>query len=478
MKHLHYKLLMLAGIAFLSSCKKSFLDQTGETTVLYRENYIKNLSGMNEYLSGIYLEFNKNWAHCNPRNYTGYPELMADNLKPTTNLVDMVAKYKWGQQPGTDNDQVAANMTSDWEGNYRVIRTSSFLIEDIDKYGSENPAKADYMEGQALVFRALMHFKLANVFAQPYNFTPDASHPGIPYITTSDVSQTYTRQTVKEVYDKIISDLIHAIDLMKNNPTSDIRYLNQDAAKAILSRVYLYKGDYINSLSLAKELCIRHPLMTIFQGFPDGLFYNKPSTDTEVLFQTSPADFPAPDTRFIGTYIRGMFYYATNDIASLLTESGSDVRSNWVAKIGDHWIVSKFPIGVAGLIVNKNGDYYEPVVRSSELFLNAAEASAKTGDEANARLYLNQLRKRSDPNAIDINLSGADLLNAIYKERRKELCFENFRLFDLLRWKMGVHRTDVYDNAPTTLPYGSDHAISPIPKREIEIMGLTPNPGY
>ena len=75
-------------------------------------------------------------------------------------------------------------------------------------------------------------------------------------------------------------------------------------------------------------------------------------------------------------------------------------------------------------------------VRSAEAFLNRMEAYALSGEEGLALAELNAFRKTRVIGYTDVNLSGQALLDAIRLERRKELCFEGHRWFDLRRQGM------------------------------------------
>lgn len=476
-----YSFVLTIILAGLLSCKKGFLDVASNTQRLYLENYVKDLSTMEEYLNGVQLQFNIVYTSGNNNNGV-YADITGDDLKPIDENQQGLALYKWMQRqsiPGVYEGII--NMDGAWKGNYRVIRAANFIIENVDRYRSENNVKADYIKGQALFFRACTYFRLVNIFAQPYSYTADASHPGVPYITSSDPSISYQRQTVREVYEAIFSDLTSAARLMKTTIVNDTRYVGEDAAKALLARVFLFKADYQKANELAKEICLKYPLLSIAKGYPNSLYNNGVVGQTEVVFQATPTALP-DDTYLLGIYLKEdspfFKYFATADIVDLLQESSSDVRNAWVKQRGGDWLVSKFPPGAAGLISRKEGDYYEPIVRSSEMFLTVAEASAKTGDENTSRTYLNLVRKRADPSATDIDATGEMLLTAIYKERRKEHCFENFRLFDLKRLGMPVNRVDILPGSPTTLPYPSDKAVAPIPRLEIDLMGLSQNKGY
>ncbi|SEL65018.1 Starch-binding associating with outer membrane [Maribacter orientalis] len=73
-----------------------------------------------------------------------------------------------------------------------------------------------------------------------------------------------------------------------------------------------------------------------------------------------------------------------------------------------------------------------PFIRYTEIVLNYVEASIATGDEGEARNWLNKLRYRAGMPAI--TASGADLLEAYINERRVELAYEEHRFHDARRW--------------------------------------------
>jgi hypothetical protein len=138
-----------------------------------------------------------------------------------------------------------------------------------------------------------------------------------------------------------------------------------------------------------------------------------------------------------------------------------------------------------------------PVLRYSDVLLMLAEAiNEESGPTSEAYGYLNQVRERAglDP------LSGLDkesFREAVLKERRMELAFENHRWFDLKR-TMSPTELTAFLNAygefeksnPTTprsgIPFSAadfqfqEHEVLfPIPADQIRINpDLTQNPGY
>ncbi|MFT3903800.1 MAG: RagB/SusD family nutrient uptake outer membrane protein [Niabella sp.] len=79
-----------------------------------------------------------------------------------------------------------------------------------------------------------------------------------------------------------------------------------------------------------------------------------------------------------------------------------------------------------------------PMIRYAEILLIAAEGLARTGQESEARGYLNQVRKRAG--LADETASGDALVQAILTERFHEFPLE-FKIWDDIR------RTRLYPEA-------------------------------
>lgn len=470
-------ILLLFIAVFFASCTKDYLN-IDNTQQLYRESYVRDISTLNDYVKGVYVRLSLYFESGEMSSV--YPELTADNIRPfsSTSSPATDAAYNWVQQ-----SIGGQNMNQLWTNSYLTIRMCNFAVEEVGKYRKENPDKADDIKGQALAVRALLYFKLVNTFAQHYTFSPDASHPGVPYITASDITRSYSRQSVAEIYDAMIADLSQALELLPAE-TADNRYMNRQAARALLARIYLFKEDFTNAKNVAAEVVNKVPLMTIAAGYPVDMFKLRSSSNTEALFQLYPQSL----SNFLGRYFRRtpVAYMATNDLAGIFSENSKDIRTSWIKDTlitgATYRLIKKFPNAAAPeavpAVTDVNNAYYPVILRSSEMFLTAAEAAAKTNDEAQARSYLNAIRKRADPTIADITATGQALLDSIYKERRKELAFEGLRMFDLQRWKKSVNRKDVLTGAAASLSYPNDKAISPIPDTEVRLSGISQNPNY
>jgi hypothetical protein len=94
-------------------------------------------------------------------------------------------------------------------------------------------------------------------------------------------------------------------------------------------------------------------------------------------------------------------------------------------------------------------------LRIAEGYLNLAEAYAMLGQEENANRYLCLLRESRIEHYVHTYYTGEQLIKEIRLERRRELCFEGHRWFDLRRYavcekypyrKVIRHEFNVYDN--------------------------------
>jgi starch-binding outer membrane protein, SusD/RagB family len=483
-----YIFILFLTFTIVTSCKKDFLDVPIKNVVL-RQAYVVDLKTTGDYLNGMYVSL----ATIISNTGLNYPEVIADNIKPKSGSSHLATFYGWTQRaddsrPGSGLLTGGINANGFWANGIRMAQGCSFVLESADKYRSENPQLADNLKGQAYTLRAMIHSIMVNIFAQSYFFTADASHPGIPYTTTSDWAQPATRLSVAKVYDGMITDLNAAIPLLPDvqNPPSGFSYslITSTAAKAISARVCLYKGDWQTAKNLAAQLAKTVPLMTNAGGYPGKLFTN---SETEAIFQLPPAFSGA--TASAGNYplTFGAVWYsgsnlqlvATSDMSAILKENPQDLRNAWVKDTTIGVAIKKFPIGVIPGFSIPSASYFQTLIRSSEMYLIAAESYAQLNNKDSAVFYLDAIRKRAWSTALPTTATGPALLDSIYKERRKELCFEGLRMFDIQRWKQAVNRDpgDV-PAAIKNLPYGSDKAIAPIPVSDVQMLGMPQNPGY
>ena len=258
------------------------------------------------------------------------------------------------------------------------------------------------------------------------------------------------RNTVAEMYEQIIKDLKEAVNLMYTDKVSG--YLNQQGAKALLSRVYLYKGENKLAFDTAEDLINNGGYKLWANKAEYASAWSASKGSSEVIWEI--VNFNSQDwtDREGIAYLskeKGYADFCLSKKASEYFEANPDdirdtvlVASIYNANIKNYgkkkvWI-NKFPsrLGESDIRVGNS-----IVFRLSEQYLIAAEAAFKLGDQANADKYLNVIRKRALPKEPALT---ATLENIIW-EKGIEFIGEGHRLYDLMRNGMECDRSNKWD---------------------------------
>ncbi|OQP47040.1 hypothetical protein A4H97_05855 [Niastella yeongjuensis] len=400
------------------------------------------------------------------------------------------------------NSSIAQNV---WMAGYDAIGRANRAIAGITANSSKlTAAKAKALIGECKFIRAVANFYLVNFFAQPYNFTADASHPGIPLITTSyivnDPDANKPRSSVDAVYTAIINDFTDALaDLPTNYPASSDSTYNKKtrgtraSASAFLSRVYLYKGDYANAKKYAQDVINGMYGTFALNSTVNGAFGPGHYETSEAVWS-----IPASITDNASTnYSLPQHYSPFGTRADIAVSSTFlNVATNPYFALDDkrRSMIIAGPGTLSALkFTNKYPDVatradWAPVIRYAEVLLTYAEAQARTatGIDADAIDKLNQVRNRALvsqlPYTIASFTSKDDLIDHILGERRIELAFEGHRFWDLMRIKAAV--TNKYDSDGQkklpVQPFGAPKNVFPIPQLEVDKSKkvLEQNDGY
>lgn len=99
--------------------------------------------------------------------------------------------------------------------------------------------------------------------------------------------------------------------------------------------------------------------------------------------------------------------------------------------------------------------------RYGEILLNYAEACIELGEDAEARSYINMIRKRAG--MPEVTESGDALKMRYRNERRVELAYENQRFFDVRRWLIADQAYHPMHGVSVLYPLNPDHTTAAIP---------------
>ncbi len=365
-----------------------------------------------------------------------------------------------------------------WQGAYRTIGEVNLFLKNMALATKVvTPAKAAQYTGEGEYIRALCYFYLVNLFAQPYNFTTGATHPGVPLVLTSasdpfDPSNQVARASVAAVYNQMETDLLDAeakLPADYGDPAlQNVARATKGAAQALLARLYLYKGDNIKANTYADKIITSGKYGLNADPVTPFRVYNS----KESIFSVAMSGADNPNTNnALGQHYspskRGDITVSPGYVA--LMDQTKDLRfKNLIIQVSGSYWTTKY-LGVADWV---------PVSRYSEILLIKAEAlanqAAGTTADATAIGLVNQVRARSlaDPVAP---ATKADLITAILTERRIELAFEGQGEFDFLRTGRGIPAHSVIP----AQAYGSNYVILPIPFYDTQKNpNLVQNPGY
>ena len=482
-----YLILILCVLLF-NSCGK-FLEEFSQDLA-----YAESCADLDEILIGNgYMEQPEGFAKASiyGNGYYPYIHVMDDDVIMTvfkkdgvTDLINEMVPYKnfydWSDQltinPKTDEEWE----DKDWEKMYSHIAYLNVIIAHVKKFSHDSVETRNRVEGEARFLRGAYYYLLTNLYANPYVKESASSDMGVPLNLTEDiVDEYYKRNSMEECYRVIVEDLKVAADKLKGVTQPTIYRVNELAARILLSRVYLYMGEWQLALDeCQKALALEGvELMDLksFQG-REKERYVLDNKNPEIVFTQG---YSATNTFYDQmSYFCICTFGGSEDLISLYNrfeeQQIKDLRLDaFFEVIGDE----QYKMSKVG---EKVYDCF--VIRSAELYLNKAEAEAMLDKAEAIQTIKTLLNNRFEGGIPDIDgLSGKDLVSFIRDERRRELCFEAHRWFDLRRYavspkypeKKSIRHT-AYDikgkleGDYVLKPYGEDPAwVLPIPGYEI-----------
>lgn len=477
-----YSLLFSAVMLLLSSCGKDWLDLVPSNKI-ESSTAIKTVTDARSAINGVYYQMQRSGYYGGRMSW--YADICGDDMRTWGNSSTRSgATYRYDYNP--------QNAPSDlWNQPYAVIRLANNLLSLIDNIEVKPAQEAErsYIKGEALMARALAHFDICRVYGYPYLKDNGASLGACIVTTPLKADAKPVRSTVAACYEQvIIADLVTAIPLLSAEKTASRARFNRWAAKLLLSRVYLYKGDNANALREAEE-CITGAQAAGYTLYTNANYLAQWQTkySTESLFEIANIAGQNTGSDGIPNWFAANTSNAYHDIGltksfyDLLNGDLEDVRLKVLRKGVNY--PNAFP---AFVLKYTNGgsaptESNVTLYRLSEAYLNAAEAAAKMGNQNDKALsYLNAIVKRANPGK---NVKGTVTLEMVLGERRKELFGEGHRAFDLLRNGMTIFRSDDEESKmflpdyAKVIQWNNFRCILPVPISEIEAnSNIVPNP--
>ena len=419
------------------------------------------------------------------------PELLGSNSPRNTYLSWNGSFQNYSQMVSHTQTSTLSNAQSIWTAAYAAINQCNLVLDNLAVV-TDASQKAQY-EGEVRFIRGLMYFELVRLYAQQYQPGGANSQAGVPLnltpVTTTEQADTkLARATVAQVYAQVISDLQAAAQKL---PTQNVARASKYSAEAILARVYLQQGNYAAAASQANDVIANSG--AALAGSVGAVFSNRNSAESLFEIQQNDQNNAGTSNAGLATFYAGYsptgsqdIVYGRADISISTTFVGlyetSDVRgTDNQPAIKTKTLIYRGDGNVRPRVYRtlKWRTYGQniPVVRLAEMYLIRAEAAVLAGQTASATADVNLIRARSGAST-----KSSVTLSDVLLERRLELAFEGFRLYDQKR-NGEVIRPFIAATATSpaypVINANDANTILPIPQREINNNSLlTQNSGY
>lgn len=411
----------------------------------------------------------------------------------------------WQQVDRMSHTPINDNLRDIWNFNFAGVYRASYIIENEENVDFNGK---NILLAEARFLRAYFNFELVKWFG------------GIPikpegrFILGEELS--IPRSTKEQVYEYIESDLSIALESLNPTPSEPGR-ATLYSAKALLGKVLLYQNKFdlaANELQDVVNSGQYHLYGT--QGEEDfaDLFEFEGENSGEAVFEIQYTGVQGAGFGCLqcseGNVMVG--FSGIRGYQGPVFESGfgfnlprqeaydafedSDLRKDLSILDIEAWAEDNdgvsFTIGNQDPQTGHTGYYnrkYIPrindnepdvnlthpnnyrAIRFADVLLMAAEALNRGGINDQLALdYVNQIRDRAG--LPEINVSGNQLTNEIYRQRRLELVGEGHRFFDLVRTERAAQAIEGFTPGK--------NEVFPIPLEEIQFsQGLwDQNPGY
>jgi hypothetical protein len=514
MKKIALYTLVIGIIAGTTACKKSLLDLKSQSGYDYSTYFASN-DVMNQAVIATYatLLHNGLWS----REYYFIFDLMGYDAKKTTNLqgdLAQLADYSFGTNLSTIGQL--------WNSLYRMAFRANVVIDRATAWNPSGAADQQYAKqyiAEARFLRSYAYFNIVNCWG------------AAPLLTSYDSvlnNKYFPRSPAASIWSFIETDLAAAIPDLPLSYDTSLGRATKGAAVALLGKVYLYEKKWAQAQSTLEQLT-QSPYTYDLDPSYDHLFSTSNQISVENIFQVmngSWTDWSIGNQYYVfggqetwggkathsdraqeygfkdwfNTYVTttavNAFHYPNPvggapyvDPRAYSTFYG-DKASGGDTVYCEHCATGKisYPFNAAdpqGDYSWRKYEYYDlvssfggpqssingQVIRFADVLLMLAEAHIQQGDIGSVPLGLiNRVRQRAG--AVAYLTLGADQTAAmaiLMRERQLELCGEQSRYFDLIRWgiaKQAINSERASEPGDGKQPFQDKHVLFPIPDVE------------
>lgn len=365
-----------------------------------------------------------------------------------------------------------------WEAAYKRIYTFNVVINNVLSCPDGTLTEKKALQAQARVNRAFEYLTLVNIYGKHYDAQTSKADLGVPIITSEDINNSYTRNSVQEVYDFILKEVNESYEFVPDRSSNKF-YPTKQFLNGFMAKIYLYMGDYDSAkkyaeLALAAEIKLlnltEYSINPKANGF--GRIYNATTEKSfPDIFENDENIFARNGNNMVGMSRNS---YVSKDLLQVyakdLPVNAIDQRralylsDNSFKLYNNNYLFPGKSMWVPYYNVNSG-------LSSPEIYLILAESLARLDLTDEALKLVDKLRNNRIINNQPLPRTTAeDALRIVLEERRREFAFQgSIRIIDLKRLnKDDRFKKDIVHTCGTeswTLPANDDRYIIPIPPK-------------
>ena len=460
-KYIKLAIAAVAGASLVTSCDLNLVPTHAisydESSVLIQTK--ANLSALE---NGLFDSFRR----AQNGNFVEATEFQFDGFNATVDYGNNYGAMHKSDYNLTSGDY---DVEDTWAYNYFSIKNDNIFIAAADKVEDESlKAGVAIVKGEAHFLRAMSYMTLARHFGKAYSANSASTDLCVPLVLVYDQAAQPARATVAEVYDQIKKDLDEAASLLAGvKGAVRAKKPTIDAINAMYARYYLDIADYANAAIYAHKVIDSKTYKLASTAAEMEAEYVK-DEGTEPIFQLAMA--------------LSEFSYVSDD-----DKSDAQVMNSWTLALSNNtydqvlrpyfiptqtlvdsydqgdlrfsaWFDGETVVNLAGNFFNvdktdfytfvkffgnpafattpiRNGRTAPKLIKISEMYLIAAEASYRLKNDADAITYLCAITDErvatgmdSEYSAWKSGLNHTNLLAAIEYNWRVEMWGEGYGL--------------------------------------------------
>lgn len=469
MKKIFIAIIAICALCLVGSCNQELLDTT-PTTAVSGDFMLGDTDGGYMALNGT-LRFLWRWGQTTTGNYHQCFGIQSYALMGDLMGEDMVMAAQGNGWFWFDyNYNVKSRYTLStwrpydaWNYYYTIISQVNYILAAQETMEGAS-ADVEYIMGNAYALRAYSYHYLAMTFARSYIGHEDRLCVPVYTEPSSAGTEGKPRSTNREVYAQAMSDIDKAVALLAGKAQKHCSHIDEYVANGIKARIALYMGDY-NTANAAAAIAVKGGSIDFDKNFQ----YND-ATQASVLWgaevitaqgTTNPQFLAHMDIDFAGYGARARKCCST-ELYDQIADNDLRKEAWWTYEVladGTTYGYQQWKFQFANKAGKGCGSVDDPYTGADHIFMRApemqlimAECEARLGNEAQAKVLLNELMATRQPGydcsaksglqlgALTTDKTGS-LLEEIILQRRIELWGEYGRIYDIKRLRQGFERT-------------------------------------